>query len=142
DACLVERLIYTNLVGAQRSTALENEYHLSTCLGAKFTDRISNACLRRVIHRGLHTCGSAVGKPARLPRQFQCAVQPPSTGKAMPVIEPAASDARKTDSAPNSSTVAKRLLGCCASNTSRITFSRGMLCALAWLSICASTRGV
>src|SRR5882724_7770617 len=48
---------------------------------------------------------------------LQCAVQPPSTGSAMPVIDAAASLARNTVSAPNSSTVAKRLLGCCASST-------------------------
>ena len=51
----------------------------------------------------------------------QCAVQPPSTGSAAPVIEAAASLARKTASAPISSTVAKRLFGCCARSTSRIT---------------------
>jgi hypothetical protein len=35
-------------------------------------------------------------KPATLLRQFQCAVQPPSTGKSMPVIEAATSQARNT----------------------------------------------
>src|SRR5262249_561452 len=142
DARLVQRLVYTDLVGAERSTALEDEHHLSLGIRAKFIDCISNHCLRRAIHRGLpHICKRAVARGKQL-RQFQCAVQPPSTGSPMPVIEPAASEERKTDSAPSSSTVAKRLLGCCASSTSRITFSRGMLCALAWPSICASTRGV
>jgi len=43
---------------------------------------------------------------------FQWAVQPPSIGNATPVIEAAASLARKRVSAPSSSTVAKRLFGC------------------------------
>ena len=50
----------------------------------------------------------------------QCAVQPPSTGSAVPVIDAAASLRRNTASAPISSTVAKRLFGCCASSTSWI----------------------
>src|SRR5205823_4772832 len=58
--------------------------------------------------------------------RFQCAVQPPSIGSAAPVIEAAASLARKTASAPISSTVANFLFGCCASNTSRTTCSREM----------------
>ena len=45
-------------------------------------------------------------------------------------------------SSPISSTAAKRLVGCWARSTSRITSSRGMPCEAAWPSICASTRGV
>src|SRR6516225_6873997 len=142
DARLVQCLVYTNLVGAERSAALEDEHHLSAGICAKFIDRISNHCLRHAIHRGLPHIAKGPLQTAKQLSQFQCAVQPPSTGSAMPVIEPAASEARKTDSAPSSSTVAKRLLGCCARSTSRITFSRGMLCALACPSICASTSGV
>src|SRR5262245_16781363 len=62
----------------------------------------------------------------------QCAVQPPSMGSAVPVIEPALSLHRKTASAPISSTVAKRRVGWFFRKTSRITASRGMLCDLAW----------
>ena len=68
---------------------------------------------------------------AFLPCLCQCAVQPPSTGSAVPVIEAAASLARNTASAPISETCAKRLFGCDFSSTSLITLSRGMLCALA-----------
>ena len=39
----------------------------------------------------------------------------------LPVIDAAASPARNTVSAPSSSTPANRLLGCCASSTSRMT---------------------
>ncbi len=54
-----------------------------------------------------------------LPPPFsQCAVQPPSTGRAVPVIEAPASVQRKTPSAPSSSTPTKRLLGCWASRMS------------------------
>ena len=72
----------------------------------------------------------------------QCAVQPPSTGSAVPVIEAALSLHRKTASAPISSTVAKRLVGWFFRKTSRMTASRAMLCDFAWSSICFSTSGV
>ena len=54
----------------------------------------------------------------------QWAVQPPSTGSAVPVIEAAPGEHRNTASAPSSSTVAKRLLGWFLSSTSRTTWSR------------------
>src|SRR5215831_10488345 len=144
---LVQRLIYANLVGAQGSTALKDQNDLPVRLSAKFIDRVLNHCFGHVAHRSLHWVGNCLKRsvPGRIwpaLSRFQCAVQPPSTGNAMPVIEAAAPEARKTESAPSSSTVAKRLLGCCASSTSRITFSRGMLCAFACPSICASTSGV
>jgi hypothetical protein len=53
------------------------------------------------------------------------------TGSAAPVIEAPPGPHRNAVSAPISSTVAKRLLGCCASSTSRITWSRLMPCAFA-----------
>src|SRR5215472_8730290 len=56
----------------------------------------------------------------------QWAVQPPSMGRAVPVIEAAPTLQRKTASIPSSSTIAKRLEGCWARRTSRITRSRGM----------------
>lgn len=43
--------------------------------------------------------------------EIYCAVQPPSTGSAAPVIDWAPSVARKTATAPISSTVTKRRVG-------------------------------
>ena len=50
--------------------------------------------------------------------------------------------ARKTASAPISSTVAKRLFGWFFSSTSRMTRRAAMPCDFAWSSICFSTSGV
>ena len=54
DAPLVQRLIHTNLVGAQGSTALENEYHLSIRLRTKFIDWFLDHSFGHVTHRSLH----------------------------------------------------------------------------------------
>ena len=132
DAGLVQRLVDAGLVGAERAAALEHEHDLPVVLGA---DSLT-ASRGEVLVLIMVVSQSVVGLSA------QCAVQPPSTGIAVPVIEAAASEARNTAKAPSSSTVAKRLFGCCASSTSRITCSRGMPCDLAWPSICASTSGV
>src|SRR5262249_3748246 len=59
----------------------------------------------------------------------QCDVQPPSTGSAMPVIDAAASEARKTVNAPSSSTVANFLVGCCASSSGCVGQDRASSCA-------------
>src|SRR5271166_3732432 len=68
DTRLVQRLVYTNLVGAERSAALEDEHHLSLGICAKFIDRISNHC---VIHRGLpDICESAVTSRRRCCANF------------------------------------------------------------------------
>ena len=72
----------------------------------------------------------------------QCAVQPPSTGSAVPVIDWPPGPHRNTASAPISSTSAKRLFGWAASSTSRITSSRLIPRALAVSSIWFSTSGV
>src|SRR6266568_9486023 len=59
-----------------------------------------------------HTAAHGTDNPWRGAVQIrlpQCAVQPPSTGSATPVIEAAASLARNTATAPISSTVANFL---------------------------------
>ena len=71
------------------------------------------------------------GRKVLLSVPFQCAVQPPSTGRATPVMELAASPHRNTTVAAISSTVAKRFVGCSARKTLRMTSSRLMPCALA-----------
>src|SRR5436190_4424607 len=74
--------------------------------------------------------------------ESQCAVQPPSTGSAVPVMDAPPGPQRKTARAPSSATSAKRLLGWAASRTSRMTSSRLMPRALAVSSIWFSTSGV
>src|SRR5207247_1316099 len=98
---LVQRLINADLIGPERATALKNKDDLSIEI---LSERLNGLVRHR--HRG--------SPPKSL--RLQCAVQPPSTGSAIPVIEDAASEARKTVSAPSSSTVANFLFGCCASS--------------------------
>src|SRR5918996_1713537 len=108
---------------AVRATALQGEVDASwPGLGR---NSFSNAARRLRPHLPVH-----------------CAVQPPSTGSAAPVIEAAASLARNTTSAPNSSGVTNCLLGCEARMTPRTTSSSLMPCAFAWSVIWPSTKGV
>jgi len=87
---------------------------------------VNNAGIQHVVGVSHHTPGAASH----------------ASGSAAPVIDAPPSVDRNTVSAPSSSTVANRLLGCWPSSTSRMTWSREMPCALAWPSICASTSGV
>ena len=130
DAGLVQRLVDADLVGAERAAALQHQHDLAEARLARRGDRARLASA---------TCLSMVVLPAS---RRQCAVQPPSTGSAAPVIEAAASLARNTASAPISSTWRTACSAAARSSTSRITCSRGMPCALAWSSICSSTSGV
>src|SRR5262245_18667483 len=137
DLGLMQRLVDASLVGAKRAATLEDQHGLPF-VGCRLRARRGLIRERRTVRDFDHLVHGRLLALA----VAQCAVQPPSTGKATPVIEAAASLARNTVRAPISSIVAKRLFGCCASSTSRITCSRGMPCALAWPSVCASTSGV
>src|SRR5262249_46753674 len=139
DLRFVQGLIDAGLVGAERATALKHQRDLPF-VRRKLRARRGLGRERRTVHDLDHLGHGSL--PAFALAVVQCAVQPPSTGNATPVIEAAASLARNTVSAPISSTVAKRLLGCWARSTSRMTCSRGMPCALAWPSTWASTSGV
>src|SRR5215212_4752603 len=169
DAGLVQGLVRADLVGSEGTAALQDQNDLTKLLrspapagrgrrrdrtlrdggglGAgplQLSDQsVVGARIPLFQGIGIHVLHHDV-LLRRVPRSAltQCAVQPPSTGSAVPVIEAAASLARNVASAPISSTVAKRLLGCWARRTSRITCSRGIPWDFAWLSICASTRGV
>ena len=55
--------------------------------------------------------GCGFGHGGTIGLQAQCAVQPPSTGRAVPVIEAAPGEHRNTVSAPSSSTVGEALVG-------------------------------
>jgi hypothetical protein len=56
----MQRLIYTNLVGTQSSTALQDEYHLAIRLSAEFIDRRLNHGFGHVTHRNLHKVDSCL----------------------------------------------------------------------------------
>src|SRR5205823_11256893 len=77
---------------------------------------------------GVQTCALPIWPLRRSPAKraglrllFHCAVHPPSTLIAVPVIDAAAGELRNTARSPSSSTVAKRLLGWAASRTSLMT---------------------
>jgi hypothetical protein len=71
-----------------------------------------------------------------------CAVQPPSMGNAVPVIDAAASVHRNTASAPICSVVTNWRVGCAWSYTSLTTSSSVMPRAFAVSGICLATSGV
>src|SRR5690349_8386211 len=105
---------------------------------AALQGEVQMACLDRSIALG---AGLGLGFEVHclLP---QCAVQPPSTGRAVPVMEAAWGPQRNTVSAPISAASAKRLLGVFLSNTSRTTLPSSIPCAVACSSICLATSGV
>src|SRR5512132_482570 len=106
DARLVQCLIDTSLISTERATPLQDQNDLAWPRWL-----VWNLAFR---HRSSRLDSSV---------RIHCAVHPPSTGRAAPVIEAAASVQRKTDSAPICSVVTNCRVGWAWRRTSRTTSS-------------------
>ena len=124
DRGFAEGLIDAGLIRAERTTTLQHQNHL-TRLDLSQRSRFRRSSIALSLHVHPPVCRDLELR-ASCCDHVQCAVHPPSTGTAVPAIECGGLAGEKYGQCPKLFDGANRLFGCCASSTSRITFSREM----------------